>query len=436
MSTRTTTACLIGVSGFANTHYTNLLRQVDRNQIRFLGATIINQHEEAEKCAHLRNMGCEIFSDYRDMIARFGGESDLCFIPTGIAQHAPMTIDALRAGTNVFVEKPAAATIQDVRAMQACERETGRFVAVGFQTIYARETLLMKRAILNGEIGEVQSIKCRGLWPRSASYYARNAWAGRLGDNSEWILDSPFNNAVAHQLNMLCFLAGTELTRPAQLRSVEAELYRIHDIESADTACLRVITETNLPLYFYATHSSATLAHPDILVRGSKGSIRWNFHHSTCIERADGLREKLLCESGEELRDSMVSQVCARVTNPDKFICDLDIAGTHTLCVNGAHESSRIHIVDKQFVDRIPEKDDLRSVLRGIEEVTEQALEQEKLYSELRIPWSQPATVVPMRNYSFFPRCSVASGPTDYGSDRQPVVRNALRNGVAAAPHK
>ena len=53
------------------------------------------------------------------MLSEFGGKLDLCFIPTGIDLHAPMAIEAMRAGANAFIEKPAAAVIEDIAAMQA-----------------------------------------------------------------------------------------------------------------------------------------------------------------------------------------------------------------------------------------------------------------------------------------------------------------------------
>jgi predicted dehydrogenase len=397
------TAALIGVSGFGNTHYNDLLRHIERGGLRLLAATVINQDEEVEKCARLRSLGVTLFTDYQAMLQQYRGQLDLCFIPTSLHLHAPMAIAAMRAGANAFIEKPAAATIQDVHAMQACEQETGRFVAVGYQTMYAWETLWMKQAILDKEIGELQSIKCRALWPRLDSYYARNGWAGRLKINGTWVLDSPFNNAVAHQLNMLCFLAGTELTRSACLQSVEAELYRAHSIESTDTACLRVTTRENVPLYFLVTHCSEHLFGPEIIVRGDRGCIRWTTDRVS-IERADGSSEERLCETGQRLRDSIMAHLFKRLEDPQAFICDLSIAGTHTLCINGAHESSPIHELDADLIRRFPEDDSIKTVINGLDDIIAQSFAQEKLFSELAIPWSHRGEVVSLEDYSTFPR--------------------------------
>ena len=42
---------IIGISGWGRIHYEDLLRRRERGDIRICAATVINQAEEAEKCA-------------------------------------------------------------------------------------------------------------------------------------------------------------------------------------------------------------------------------------------------------------------------------------------------------------------------------------------------------------------------------------------------
>ena len=58
-------------------------------------------------------------------------------------------------------------------------------------------------------------------WPRDLAYYRRNTWAGRLRDpdTGGWVLDSPANNAMAHFLHNLLYLAGERPDRSALARS-------------------------------------------------------------------------------------------------------------------------------------------------------------------------------------------------------------------------
>ena len=396
-----TSACIIGVSGFGATHYCDLMAEVEAGHMRVVGATVINQDEEAEKCAHLKSLGCALFTDHSRMLARLRNRIDLCLMPTGIPLHAPMSIDAMRAGANVLVEKPVAATVQEVRAMASTERMTGRFTAVAYQTMYASETLTMKRLLADGRLGTVHTIKYWGLWPRPDSYYARNGWAGRLKTGSAWVLDSPFNNALAHQLNMVGFLAGRELYAPARLKSVQAELYRGHDIESLDTACLRVETRDGPTLYAFVTHCSERLAGPQLVARGELGTLRWTPGQAQ-VKYLNGAVENIPCDGPETMRSRLLASVRRRVRDPDVFVCDLRTAGTHTLIVNGAHESSAIHTIDPGRITRTPEKDSTKTVILGIDEVILQAVAEEQLFSEMNVPWARPGTVFALEDYRRF----------------------------------
>ena len=144
---------------------------------------------------------------------------------------------------------------------------------MAYQQFYSPNTMEAKRALLAGAIGRIEMIKGWALWPRPASYYRRNGWAGRLRTAEAWVLDSPFNNALAHELALMLFLAGNTERGGGAPADVEAELYRAHAIESCDTACLRIRTDTGLPVLFFVTHASRTTGGSEIEIRGSAGRI-------------------------------------------------------------------------------------------------------------------------------------------------------------------
>lgn len=57
---------------------------------------------------------------------------DLVVIATYSDSHADLAIRAMRAGANVFVEKPLATTVEDAERVVACARETGKKLVVGY----------------------------------------------------------------------------------------------------------------------------------------------------------------------------------------------------------------------------------------------------------------------------------------------------------------
>ncbi len=394
---------IIGVSGFGQTHYRDLLRYQQKGRLNISAATIINQDQEAEKCAELRALGCVIYDDYRKMLEDFKGKLDLCFIPTGIGLHRPMAIAAMEHGASAFIEKPAAPTVQDVEAIRQAELATGKFTAVGYQSVYQPVTIRVKKEILAGKIGKIQCIKSMGLWPRDHRYYTRNNWAGKLGNgNSGWILDSPFNNALAHYLNLPLFFGGETFRHSAELASIRAQLYRCNpEIETTDTAMIHTRSVTGLDIYFYCTHCSVVNYGPEIEIRGDKGSIVWKVN-GTVFNYENG-REEVPPLPGPEDRDAVMDALLARLEDPKAFVCDLDIAGTHVLAVNGAHESSPIIPVPQEYVDKCTlEGGNYRYICKGLDDLMFRLFREERFATTADYPWVRNGDEFSLANYREF----------------------------------
>ncbi len=405
---------IIGVSGFGSVHYRDLLRYHERGLLAITAATIINQNEEKEKCEHLRFLGCKVYTDYMQMLRDFSGNLDICFIPTGIHLHKPMTVAVLEAGINVFVEKPLAATIQDVIEMKKSQAATGKFVAVGYQTMYTPEAMKIKTALCSGKLGGIRTIKCCALWPRAESYYSRNNWAGKLKVNDSWVLDSPFNNACAHYLNLICFFAGKEIVKSAELKTIEAELYRANNIESADTACMRIITKDNITLLFTLTHACDKTFGPELTIICSEGEVRWE-QAKVSINTSGKVVEEIKNNEKENLRDCVMDGILKKLVDTNSFICDLEIAGTQTLAANGSHESSQIHQIDNSLIsaftgnDACMQKESRLHVIEGIDKIIRDSYGKGQLFSDLGVPWAIKGKIFPLQGYERFPSIANAA---------------------------
>lgn len=395
---------IIGVSGFAAVHFRDLQRQVAYGNLVIVGATVINQEEEAEKCTWLRDHGCELFRDYEEMLLRWSGRADICVIPTGIHWHRPMTEAALRAGMNVLLEKPAASTIQDVLHMKQLEQQRQRRVYIAFQHMYSQQLWGVKADILAGNIGPIRLLKSYGIWPRSTGYFNRNDWAGRLHNRGAWILDSPYNNAFAHWLNLLCFLSGPSLSESAAPSEIQAELYCANEIESPDTACMRIRTEGGATLLLYLTHASACSQDPCLEIQGEHGRIV--VQEFAPDQPQDGVDYCVIKkENISELRDQMYQIVLEGVDIPG---CTLDHACQHTICANGAHESSLIHRIPAKFLTQAPASDGYYLEIEGIDQIIRRAYDQERLFSEMNVNWAKPGRKISLAGYSTFAGLRVA----------------------------
>ena len=336
---------LIGVSGYGRI-YLELARAAHARGEIFLGAVvIINPQEEFTVEAELRETGCTIYRDYEEMLREEAGRLKLCLIPTGIPWHARMTIAALRAGAHVLVEKPLAGSLAEVMAIRAAERASGRFVAVGFQDIYSPVNRWLKQQLCDGAIGKIHTVRFLGLWPRSAAYYTRNPWAGRLHAGGTPVLDSPLNNAFAHFVNLCLYFAGDQPGAAAATRIVAAELFRANAIESFDTSVVQARSADGISFWFGATHTCRTVREPEIYLEGTAGRVEWKHEHSCVIFHHDGRREERLLPDITANRQAMFAATLAKLHAPDTVVCSTALAENHTTFVEAVHAAAKVQTV-------------------------------------------------------------------------------------------
>jgi predicted dehydrogenase len=77
------------------------------------------------------------------------------------AHHGP-TVDALRAGKHVLVEKPMAVTLAEAVEMAEAAARAGRILTIGFQSRYEPEIEICKRVMDSGALGRVYYVETGG----------------------------------------------------------------------------------------------------------------------------------------------------------------------------------------------------------------------------------------------------------------------------------
>ena len=79
-------------------------------------------------------------------------------LATPAETHAGLAIQAMRAGKDVFVEKPMALSIRDAEEMQKVALETDRILMVGHLLEYHPAVLKLRELIDSGELGKINYI--------------------------------------------------------------------------------------------------------------------------------------------------------------------------------------------------------------------------------------------------------------------------------------
>lgn len=114
---------LIGLGNISRGHIQGLMAAEDKVKIVAVCDIYKPRLERGRQLT-----GAKGYHDYRDLLA--DPEIDAVFILTPDHWHAQMSIDAMRAGKDVDVEKPMSLTIEEARQMVRVAEETGRILAV------------------------------------------------------------------------------------------------------------------------------------------------------------------------------------------------------------------------------------------------------------------------------------------------------------------
>src|SRR5688572_25977841 len=97
------------------------------------------------------------YSDYRELLDK--AKPDIAIIATPDHWHALQTIDALKAGAHVFVEKPTGHTVNESRGMLRAARDSGRVVQVGLHRRIGPHHVSGMKFLKSGAVGEVGMVR-------------------------------------------------------------------------------------------------------------------------------------------------------------------------------------------------------------------------------------------------------------------------------------
>ena len=163
-SERVTLGC-IGVGGKGTGGMRNHMRWGDLQVVavsdpnalhRRRAKGLVEKHYAAQK-ARGGYSGCAEHVDFRDLVAR--DDIDAVLVGTPDHWHVPASIGALRAGKDVYCEKPLSTTVAEGRALVETVRQTGRIFQHGTQLRSLRNVRFACELVQNGRIGKLERIR-------------------------------------------------------------------------------------------------------------------------------------------------------------------------------------------------------------------------------------------------------------------------------------
>jgi predicted dehydrogenase len=107
--------------------------------------------------AHYGNKDCAVYNDFRELLDR--GDIDALTIATLDSWHVLHALAAVRAGKDIYLEKPMGMSIQEIQVLRDAVHRYGRVFQFGTQQRSSHEFRQACEIARNGRLGKVHTIK-------------------------------------------------------------------------------------------------------------------------------------------------------------------------------------------------------------------------------------------------------------------------------------
>ncbi|MDR2657446.1 MAG: Gfo/Idh/MocA family oxidoreductase [Oscillospiraceae bacterium] len=214
---------VVGTGNISRAHIPAWLTFPDR--ARIVAMVDIFPEKAVEKSREF-GVDCEIFDDHLKILDR--DDIDVVDICTPPFCHAEIAINSLRAGKNVIVEKPMAASLEECDLMLRAERESGKTLACIAQNRFRTPIARLKAMLDSGMAGPVRHAQIDSLWWRGHCYYDlwwRGLWTKEGGGCT-------LNHAV-HHIDMLGWMMGLPQSVTAMMANTAHDNAEIEDLSVA-----------------------------------------------------------------------------------------------------------------------------------------------------------------------------------------------------------
>lgn len=213
--------------------------------------TIAERRESAA-----RRLGCPAYADLSALLA--DPQVELADIATRSCDHLAHGVAAMRAGKDVLIEKPMAATWTEARALRDEARRTGRRLFVRHNRRYEPAFNHVSAIMDSGVLGDVYEVQLRRL-----GYQRRDDWQTLMqfagGQTLNW---------GPHIIDHALLLLGSPVA------SVWSDLRRVAAVGDAEDHVRIVLRGRAGRVVDLEISGGAALGEPVYLVRGTRGSLR------------------------------------------------------------------------------------------------------------------------------------------------------------------
>lgn len=355
---------IIGTGWIADAHITSYLKQPDVEIVA--GADLIPGKAEAFFKKHgVEGVKCD-YKSGEEMVNDKSLKLDAVSVCTYNRQHAPCTIQALKAGVHVLLEKPFTVTTDEAVEVMRAERESGKILSIGFQPRYDANMIMVKDIVQSGVLGHIYYVQTgggrrRGIPTPFGTTFIEDETAGlgALADIGCYSLDMVLNS-LGHPKPLTVSgvksdFFGKDPNYIGYKNCGHPEYYEKFSVDDFAAAFIRL--EGGLVIDFRIAWAMNLDTSGDTIMYGTKGSLR--IPSTECWNGTVGDSLTIYHEVAGKQVETKIPMVFPKPGEPTNF--DKKIRTFLDACKNGTQApvpSSQI-IYNQAIIDHIAKSSEL-----------------------------------------------------------------------------
>lgn len=155
---------IIGCGGIANGKHLPAIK--NNGNIEIVAFCDLIEERAKKARDEYGNKESRIYTEYKKLLEE-EIEIVAVYVLTPNKSHSFISVEAMRAGKHVMCEKPMAKTYEEAKKMVEVAKETGKILTIGYQNRYRTDSIYLKAACKNGDLGEIYYAKGHAIRRRA-----------------------------------------------------------------------------------------------------------------------------------------------------------------------------------------------------------------------------------------------------------------------------